>query len=178
MTIYDDLQIGTNIRNIRTNKGLSQSDLVRELQFSGSDMPQSVLSRIENNQRSINASDLVLIAKLLDVSLDTLFFGNHSNAIQYMQSVTAIPSQSMQPSSQYLLQEGTYGHILHRLRIQANMTQSELVAKIRLRGSTLSQDALSKIENGKRNVKYSDLLRILDALEIPSDAPLSTFFAY
>ena len=58
------------------------------------------------------------------------------------------------------------GKNLQQFRKQKHMTQSELVIKMQLMGSSMSRSTLANIETGKRNIKISDLKILLELLEV------------
>lgn len=57
----------------------------------------------------------------------------------------------------YLLLDIPIGRNIQNIRIKRNMTQSDVIAKIQLLGSTMSRSTLANIEVGRRNIKASDL---------------------
>lgn len=60
-------KLGSRIKSLREERRISQEDLARHL-----NMDRASLSLIENNKRSIKADELVLIARLFNVSTDEL----------------------------------------------------------------------------------------------------------
>ena len=73
--IKQDLHIGENIRKLRKQKGLGQTDLVRILQIDGCDMTRECLVKIERCTQHIQASQLQAIRKALDTTYDALIDG-------------------------------------------------------------------------------------------------------
>ncbi len=69
----DEICIGRNIREIRTSKGMGQTELVRQLQLIGVPMTRETLVKIERGTQHIYATQLRAIRELLDVSYDDLF---------------------------------------------------------------------------------------------------------
>ena len=67
---FDEI-LGNNIRQKRTELGLSQEDLARKLGYSG----KSMISMIECGRRALNASQLTPMAKALSCSRDDLLDG-------------------------------------------------------------------------------------------------------
>ncbi|MCE3398542.1 helix-turn-helix domain-containing protein, partial [Staphylococcus aureus] len=65
------MNIGDNIKKIRKEKKLSQSDLAASLEIS-----QSYLSDLENNRKNIGIKTVEKIAKKLDVTTSYLISGN------------------------------------------------------------------------------------------------------
>ena len=51
---------------------MKQEDLAREINLLGMEMTPLIISRIEKNQRHVCDGELVMIAKVLNVSLDWL----------------------------------------------------------------------------------------------------------
>ena len=68
-------RIGENIRRIRKEKGLGQTDLVRILQIDGCDMTRECLVKIERCTQHIQVSQLRAIRKALNTSYDALIDG-------------------------------------------------------------------------------------------------------
>lgn len=71
--ILHDVPIGRNIQAVRMDKGLTQEQVVAEMQLRGSTMSRSTLANIEAGRRNIKASDLKLLKMLLDVEYDEFF---------------------------------------------------------------------------------------------------------
>lgn len=71
--IIIDIPLGRNIKQVRLSKGMTQNDLVTQLQLRGSMMSRSTLANIETGRRNIKASDLRLIKEILAVEFDVLF---------------------------------------------------------------------------------------------------------
>ena len=63
------MDLGTTIKNIRKQKGLTQGEFA-----SNCEITQSYLSLIESNQKEPNMSVVKVIAEKLDVPLPILFF--------------------------------------------------------------------------------------------------------
>ncbi len=70
--ILNDIPLGRNIQKIRLSRGMTQSELVAQMQLRGSIMSRSTLANIETGRRNIRASDLCLIKEILDVDFDVL----------------------------------------------------------------------------------------------------------
>ena len=54
----DEIQIGRNIREIRLEKGIGQTELVRRLQLEGISMTRETLVKIERGTQHIQAIQL------------------------------------------------------------------------------------------------------------------------
>ena len=63
---------GDRIREARLRARLSQSDLCRRLQLAGVIVERDVISRIENGGRFVADFEVVVIADVLEVSVDWL----------------------------------------------------------------------------------------------------------
>lgn len=63
---------GKNIRHLREKKGLSQEQLAARMQVAGLPLQQKAISRIETGERIVTDFELVLFAKVLQVSVETL----------------------------------------------------------------------------------------------------------
>ena len=71
-----------------------------------------------------------------------------------------------------VLQDIPIGRNIQNIRIQKNMTQQDVVAKLQLMGSIMSRSTLAQIETGRRNIKASDL----KALHIIFNVSYDEFF--
>lgn len=69
------IQIGKNIRVLRLQKGLGQTDLVRLLQLAGQPMTRESLVKIEGGRQHLYASQLRALRDVLDTSYDELLKG-------------------------------------------------------------------------------------------------------
>lgn len=68
----DDIFIGKNIRDIRIDKGLGQTELVREIQLLGVPMTRETLVKIERGIQHIYATQLRALRDILNVSYEDL----------------------------------------------------------------------------------------------------------
>lgn len=67
--------ISTRLKELRELHGLSQRDLARMLQLSGTDMDKNVITRIETNKRYVTDLELKALSELFHVSYDYLIDG-------------------------------------------------------------------------------------------------------
>ena len=72
--------ISENLKTLREQKGLSQSNLAAKLQTMNVNIDQQMISKIEKNQRQVTDYELAFIAKCLSVTPNDLF--NFSNLEQ------------------------------------------------------------------------------------------------
>ena len=68
----DAIPIGANIRRIRMERKLGQSELARRLQLAGVEMTRETLVKIERGTQHITASQLRGIRDLLGTTYDML----------------------------------------------------------------------------------------------------------
>ena len=68
----DKIQIGKNIRRIRKQNKLKQTDMVLRLQLMGMDMTREALVKIERGIQHIYASQLKAIKEVLGTTYDEL----------------------------------------------------------------------------------------------------------
>lgn len=68
----DDIHIGKNIRDLRKEKGLGQTELVRLLQLEGIDMTRETLVKIERETQHIQATQLRGIRDILNTAYEEL----------------------------------------------------------------------------------------------------------
>lgn len=71
--------ISTRLKELRESHGLSQRDLARALQLSGTDMDKNVITRIETNKRYVTDLELKALSELFHVSYDYLIDGEEKN---------------------------------------------------------------------------------------------------
>ncbi len=70
--IKQDIHIGANIRRIREEKGVGQTDLMRLLQLEGIDITREALVKIERGKQHIQATQLRGIRDALHTTYDEL----------------------------------------------------------------------------------------------------------
>lgn len=64
--------VGARVESIRKKKGMRQKELLAQLQVNGVDMNASGLSKLEGQIRFVTDIELVALADILEVSVDTL----------------------------------------------------------------------------------------------------------
>ena len=79
--IKQDIKIGENIRRIRKERGIGQTDLIRLLQLEGCDMTRECLVKIERCTQHIQASQLQAIKRVLNTTYDELIDGTPTEQI-------------------------------------------------------------------------------------------------
>lgn len=67
------IRVGENIKRIRQAKGVRAYDLIRELQLQGLNINKQRYYKLEHNLANVYASELVAIAKYLEVDIAELF---------------------------------------------------------------------------------------------------------
>lgn len=70
---HDEIRIGENIRQVRREKGIGQTELVRLLQLRGIPITRESLVKIERGIQHIQASQLRAIKEELDCTYEQLF---------------------------------------------------------------------------------------------------------
>ena len=73
---------------------------------------------------------------------------------------------------QWILQDIPLGRNIQTIRMERNMTQTQVVRQLQLMGSEMSRSTLANIEVGRRNIKASDL----KALKVLFDVDYTAFF--
>lgn len=68
----DEISIGANIRKIRKEKGLGQTELAIKLQLRGVDMTRETLVKIERGIQHVYATQLRAIRDTLETTYDEL----------------------------------------------------------------------------------------------------------
>ncbi|MCC8101682.1 MAG: helix-turn-helix domain-containing protein [Clostridiales bacterium] len=71
--IKQDIPLGANIRRIRKQKEIGQTELVRQINLLGEPMTREALVKIERGIQHIKASQLKAIKETLDTTYDELF---------------------------------------------------------------------------------------------------------
>ena len=69
----------------------------------------------------------------------------------------------------WILQDVPIGRNIQNIRINKNMTQQDVVAKLQLKGSIMSRTTLALIETGRRNIKASDLKALKEIFNVEYD---------
>ena len=69
--------VGRNIEYLRKKKGLKQKDFISRLQTMGVDINPTSYSKLEGQVRYATDIELFAIAKILGVSIDSLFEKKH-----------------------------------------------------------------------------------------------------
>ncbi len=64
--------VGAQVEAIRKKQGMKQKELLAQLQVNGVDMNASGLSKLEGQIRFVTDIELVALADILEVSVDTL----------------------------------------------------------------------------------------------------------
>ena len=75
----DAICIGANIRRLRLEKHMGQTELVRLLQLKGVDMTRECLVKIERGAQHIQATQLRAIRDALGVTYDDLLAPNEGD---------------------------------------------------------------------------------------------------
>lgn len=70
--IKQDIHIGANIRKVRKEQGIGQTELVCQLQLEGVEMTRETLVKIERGIQHIRASQLRGIRDVLHTTYDEL----------------------------------------------------------------------------------------------------------
>ncbi|MBE6757496.1 MAG: helix-turn-helix transcriptional regulator [Ruminococcaceae bacterium] len=73
--IRRDLNMGTNLRRLRDDFGLSQEKLCAELQRRGCDIGRTTYAKYEAGELNIRASVLVTLRSIYSCSYDEFFQG-------------------------------------------------------------------------------------------------------
>ena len=68
----DEIRIGENIRRVRLERGIGQTELVRMLQLEGVEMTRETLVKIERGIQHIQAVQLRALRDAPDTSYDEL----------------------------------------------------------------------------------------------------------
>ena len=64
-------------------------------------------------------------------------------------------------------QDINIGHNIRKYRMERNLTQEQVIAKLQLREIEISRSAYSQIECGTYNIRVSELLALVDLFKVP-----------
>ncbi len=73
MNIETEKKVGSNIRNLREKRKMTQDLLATKLQIEGCDITRSAVAKIEVGQRHLYPDEIILIKKILDVTYEEIF---------------------------------------------------------------------------------------------------------
>lgn len=65
--------VGKNIERLRKEKGIKQKDFISKMQIIGCDINPTSYSKLEGQIRIATDKEIYVIAKILNVTTDTLF---------------------------------------------------------------------------------------------------------
>ncbi len=68
-----DINIGKNIKQLREEKNLTQTDVLAKLQLSGVEISIYSFSKIENGRQNPTVSLLAALTQILDCDFNSLF---------------------------------------------------------------------------------------------------------
>lgn len=69
----DTIGIGHNLKRLREQTGLSQSQFTRELQLNGVPISCDIYKKMEQNRYNIRICELMVMKQIFDVSYDEFF---------------------------------------------------------------------------------------------------------
>ena len=73
--LRQDVNIGSNLREIRKRAGLTQEQVTAQLQVIGSNITRSIYSRYETGELNIKISDLIGLKRIFHCLYDDFFQG-------------------------------------------------------------------------------------------------------
>ena len=73
MKIRPDIDIGSNIKKARKQKGLTQDQTIAKLQLMGIEISRSTYAKIETNRINIRVSELAALAAIFNVDFNFFF---------------------------------------------------------------------------------------------------------
>lgn len=65
--------VGKNVERLRKEKGIKQKDFISKMQIMGCDINPTSYSKLEGQIRIATDKEIYVIAKILNVTTDTLF---------------------------------------------------------------------------------------------------------
>ena len=69
----DQNMVGRNIERLRKQAGIKQKDFISQMQTLGCDINPTSYSKLEGQLRIATDKELLVIAQILQVNIDTLF---------------------------------------------------------------------------------------------------------
>ena len=66
-------KVGSNIRRIREEQGITQDMLAAQLQLMGCDITRSAIAKIEVGQRHLYPDEIILSQRILNTSFESIF---------------------------------------------------------------------------------------------------------
>ena len=72
MNALTEKRIGTNIKSLRENAGLTQEFVATKLQLAGCDVTRSALAKIEVGQRHLYPDEVILIKEILETTFEEI----------------------------------------------------------------------------------------------------------
>ncbi len=77
--VYGDSNIvGRNIERLRKERGIKQKDFIAKMQVLGCDINPTSYSKLEGQVRIATDKEIFVIAKILNVPMETLFIHKES----------------------------------------------------------------------------------------------------
>lgn len=73
--VRPDLDIGGNIRNMRKAHGMTQDDVVAQMQLRGIAISRGTYAKLETNLMNIKVSELVVLKDIFGCSYEDFFAG-------------------------------------------------------------------------------------------------------
>lgn len=70
-----DMDIGQNIQNLRHKAGLTQDQVIAQMQIMGIEISKSSYAKLETNRMNIKVSELVALKIILDTDISDFFTG-------------------------------------------------------------------------------------------------------
>lgn len=67
-----ETKVGSNIRSIREERGMTQEMLATKLQLEGCDITRSAVAKIEVGQRHLYPDEIMLIRQILGTTYDRI----------------------------------------------------------------------------------------------------------
>ena len=167
----ENRSFGQNLRALREAKGLSLAEFAEKLRARGRKITDDSLARLEDNAAYIFPSDLRLFSEVLGVPLSALFEGIHIDC-KRANLEAAFPGLTAAERMSALVANAALGMQLRRLRRNRHIHHVEMVELLCARGREIDKEAYNAMEQGRSNMRLSDLLLLRKIL----DTPLEAFF--
>ena len=70
--------IGKNVEKLRKERNIKQKDFIAQMQLAGCDINPTSYSKLEGQLRNATDKEIYVIAKILNVSIETLFLNSEN----------------------------------------------------------------------------------------------------
>lgn len=136
------------IKDLRTARGLSQTEVIDQMTTLGINWSQTTLSKIENNQRPLRIDEAKNLAVVLDVDLERLITGKRTLETP---------------------QEAAFRETLRDRRTARKLRQSDVATAMSKLGTTTDATTITRIEKGQVRPSLHQAILLTQVLDFTFD---------